>query len=69
MAAWWALEAVEGILRHNSFVKLPYEAKAIIYVMAAYALASGVPIRRYLEGRGFELLLRWSAFSSSSFSS
>lgn len=64
VAAWWSLEAVEGILRHNSLVKLPYEAKAIIYVMAAYALASGVPIRRFLEGRGFERLLRWSAFSS-----
>ncbi|MGD0378686.1 MAG: O-antigen ligase family protein [Acidimicrobiales bacterium] len=64
VAAWWALEAVEGILRHNSLVKLPYEAKAIIYVMAAYALASGVPIRRYLEGRGFERLLQWSALSA-----
>jgi O-antigen ligase len=64
VAAWWALEAVEGVLRHNSLVKLPFEAKAIIYVMAAYALASGVPIRRYLEGRGFERLLRWSALSS-----
>jgi hypothetical protein len=64
VAAWWALEAVEGVLRHNSLVKLPYEAKAIIYVMAAYALASGVPVRRYLEGRGFERLLRWSALSA-----
>jgi O-antigen ligase len=64
VAAWWALEAVEGVLRHNSLVKLPYEAKAIIYVMAAYALASGIPVRRYLEGRGFERLLRWSALSA-----
>jgi hypothetical protein len=64
VAGWWALEAVEGVLRHNSMVKLPYEAKAIIYVMAAYALAAGVPIRRYLEGRGFERLLRWSALSA-----
>ena len=64
VAAWWTVEAVEGILRHTSTVKLPYEAKAIIYVMGAYALASGVPIRRYLEGRGFELLLRWSALAS-----
>jgi O-antigen ligase len=64
VAAWWALEAVEGVLRHNSLVKLPYEAKAIIYVMGAYALASGVPVRRYLEGRGFERLLRWSALSA-----
>jgi O-antigen ligase len=64
VAGWWALEAVEGVLRHNSMVKLPYEAKAIIYVMAAYALAAGVPVRRYLEGRGFERLLRWSALSA-----
>jgi O-antigen ligase len=64
VAVWWAFEALEGILRHNSLVKLPYEAKAIIYVMGAYALASSVPVRRYLEGRGFERLLRWSALSS-----
>jgi O-antigen ligase len=64
VAAWWALEAMEGILRHNSTVKLPYEAKAIIYVMGAYALASGVPIRRFLEGRGFQLLVRWSALAA-----
>ncbi|HEY7946344.1 MAG TPA: O-antigen ligase family protein, partial [Acidimicrobiales bacterium] len=65
VAAWWSLEAVEGVLRHNSLVKLPYEAKALIYVMGAYALASGVPIRRYLEGRGFQRLVRWSALSAS----
>jgi O-antigen ligase len=64
VAAWWALEAVEGILRHNSLVKLPFEAKAIIYVMGGYALASGVPVRRYLEGRGFERLVRWSALAA-----
>jgi O-antigen ligase len=64
VAGWWFLEAVEGVLRHNSTVKLPFEAKAIIYVMAAYALAAGVPIRRYLDGRGFERLLQWSALSA-----
>jgi hypothetical protein len=64
VASWWALEAVEGVVRHNSMVKLPYEAKAIIYVMGAYALASGVPVRRFIEGRGFELLMRWSALSA-----
>ncbi len=64
VAAWWTLEAMEGVLRHNSMVKLPYEAKAIIYVMGAYALASGVPIRRFLEGRGFERLVRWSALTA-----
>ena len=61
VAAWWTLEMVEGLLRHNSTVYLPYEAKAIIYVMGAYALASGVPVRRFLEGRGFERTVRWSA--------
>ena len=64
VAAWWALEAVEGLLRHNSTVKLPFEAKAIIYVMGGYALASGVPVRRFLEGPGFQRLLRWSALSA-----
>jgi hypothetical protein len=61
VAAWWTIEAVEGYLRHNSTAKLPFEAKAIVYVMGAYALAAGVPIRRFIEGRGFERLLRWSA--------
>jgi len=61
VASWWALEAVEGVLRGNSMVKLPYEAKAIIYVMGAYALASGIPIRRFLEGGGFQRLVRWTA--------
>ncbi|HUI03557.1 MAG TPA: hypothetical protein VLZ77_08440 [Acidimicrobiales bacterium] len=64
-AAWWAVEAVEGLVRHDSTVKLPYEAKAIIYVMGAYALAAGVPLRRYLEGRGFERMLRWTAVGAS----
>jgi len=64
VAGWWTLEAVEGLLRHNSTVKLPFEAKAIIYVMGAYALTSGVPIRRFLDGRGFERLLQWSALTS-----
>jgi O-antigen ligase len=61
VAAWLTIEMVEGLIRHNSTVKLPYEAKAIIYVMGAYALASGVPIRRFLDGPGFQRLLRWSA--------
>ena len=64
VALWWTLEMVEGLLRHNSTVKLPYEAKAVIYVMGAYALASAVPVRRLLEGRGFERLFRWSAASA-----
>ncbi len=65
VAAWWAAEAVEGVIRGDSMVKLPYEAKAIIYVVGAYALASGIPIRRFLEDRGFQRLLRWSAVAAS----
>ncbi|HLI73126.1 MAG TPA: O-antigen ligase family protein [Acidimicrobiales bacterium] len=61
MAGWMAVEMIEGLVRHNSTVKLPYEAKAIIYVMGGYALASGVPIRRFLDGPGFQRLLRWTA--------
>ncbi|MGA2519802.1 MAG: O-antigen ligase family protein [Acidimicrobiales bacterium] len=64
VAAWWAVEAVEGIIRGNNTVQLPYEAKAIVYVMGAYALASGIPVRRFLEGRGFERLFRFSALGA-----
>jgi O-antigen ligase len=61
VAGWWTVELIEGLIRHNSTVKLPFEAKAIVYVMGAYALASGVPVRRFLDGPGFQRLLRWSA--------
>jgi len=64
VAGWWTLEIVEGILRHNDKTLIPYEAKAIIYVMGGYALVAGVPIRRFLDGRGFERILRWSAVIS-----
>jgi hypothetical protein len=64
VGAWWAVEAVEGLIHHNSTVKLPYEAKAIVYVVGAYALAAGVPIRKFLEGRGLQRLLRWSALGA-----
>src|SRR5690349_3951081 len=50
VAGWWAAEAVEGLVRHNSTVKLPYEAKAIIYVVGGFALLSGIPVRRFIEG-------------------
>lgn len=60
-AAWFAVAAVEGILRHNSMVKLPYEAKAIVYVVGGYALAAGVPVSRYFEARVFERVVRWSS--------
>jgi hypothetical protein len=64
VGAWWAVEAVEGVIHHNSSTQLPYEAKAIVYVMGAYALAAGVPIRKFLEGRGMQRLLRWSALAA-----
>jgi len=64
VAAWWTVEAVEGFVRHNSTVKLPYEAKAIVYVVGGFALLSGIPVRRFIEGRGFERLVRWSALAA-----
>lgn len=60
-AAWMLVALAEGILRHNSLIKLPYEAKSVIYVVGGYALASGVPIRRYLAGPGLERLVRIAA--------
>ena len=39
----------EGILYHNEFSQNIYEAKAIIYIGGAYALAAGVPVRRYYD--------------------
>ncbi len=47
--AWMAVGAVEGGLYHNQFSQNIYEAKAIWYVVGAYALAAGVPVRRYLD--------------------
>ena len=47
--AWLAVGAVEGGLYHNPFSQNIYEAKAIWYVVGAYALAAGVPVRRYLD--------------------
>jgi O-antigen ligase len=40
---------VEGVLYHNQFSQNIYEAKAIIYIGGAYALAAGVPVRRYYD--------------------
>ncbi len=47
--AWLAVGGVEGGLYHNPFSQNIYEAKAIWYVVGAYALAAGVPLRRYLD--------------------
>ena len=47
--AWMSVGAVEGWLYHNSFSVDLYEAKSIIYIVGGYALAAGVPVRRYLD--------------------
>jgi O-antigen ligase len=48
-AAWMLVGLIEGKLYHNSFSQDIYEAKDILYITGAYALAAGVPIRRYFE--------------------
>jgi O-antigen ligase len=48
-AAWMVVGAVEGKLYHNALSQDIYEAKDILYIVGAYALAAGVPIRRYLD--------------------
>ena len=49
---WLVVGSVEGGLYHNQFSQNIYEAKAIWYVVGAYALAAGVPVRRYLDSGG-----------------
>ena len=48
-AAWMAVGAVEGHLYHNALSQDLYEAKDILYIVGAYALAAGVPVRRYFD--------------------
>jgi O-antigen ligase len=48
---WMVVGIIEGHLYHNSFSQNVYEAKAIVYVVGGYALAAGVPVRRYLDTR------------------
>jgi O-antigen ligase len=62
--AWIAVAVAEGVLRHNDLVQIPYQGKVVIYVVGGYALASGVPIQRFLQGRAIELLVRWSALAA-----
>ena len=40
---------IEGKLYHNQFSQNIYEAKDIIYIGGGYALAAGVPVRRYFD--------------------
>jgi O-antigen ligase len=55
-AAWMVVGMVEGLLYHNSFSQDIFEAKDILYIVGAYALAAGVPVRRYLDsGHLFKL--------------
>jgi hypothetical protein len=58
---WLAVAGAEGFLEHNAVSQITYEGKAVIYVVGGYALAAGVPIQRFLEGRVLERLVRWSA--------
>jgi O-antigen ligase len=50
-AAWMAVGVVEGYLNHNGLSQNLYEAKSIIYVVGGFALAAGVPVRRYIDTR------------------
>ena len=49
-AAWMVVGAVEGHLYHNRLTQDLYEAKDILYIVGAYVLAAGVPVRRYIDG-------------------
>jgi hypothetical protein len=48
-AAWLVVGAVEGHLYHNQLAQILYESEDIVYIVGAYALAAGVPVRKYLE--------------------
>ena len=44
-----AVGIVEGELYHNGLSQNLYECKDLFYIVGAYALAAGVPVRRYFE--------------------
>jgi O-antigen ligase len=46
---WLFVGMIEGQLYHNPFSQNIYEAKDILYIVGAYALAAGVPVRKYFE--------------------
>lgn len=48
-AAWMVVGALEGHLYHNALSQDLYEAKDILYIVGAYALAAGVPVGRYFD--------------------
>ena len=47
--AWMVVGAVEGKLYGNGLSQDLYEAKDLFYITGAYALAAGVPIRKYID--------------------
>jgi len=46
---WLLVGIVVGKINHNPFSQIIYEGKDILYVVGAYALAAGVPVRKYLD--------------------
>jgi O-antigen ligase len=46
---WLFVGMLEGKLYYNPFSQDIYEAKDILYIVGAYALAAGVPVRKYFE--------------------
>jgi O-antigen ligase len=48
-AAWMVVGGVEGHLYHNRLTQDLYEGKDILYIVGAYALTAGVPVRRYID--------------------
>ena len=46
---WLFVGMIEGKLYGNPFSQDIYEAKDILYIVGAYALAAGVPVRKYFE--------------------
>jgi O-antigen ligase len=46
---WLAAGIIEGKLYGNQFSQIIYQGKEILYVVGAYALAAGVPVRKYFD--------------------
>jgi hypothetical protein len=64
-AAWMVVGAIEGHLYHNSLSQDLYEAKDILYIVGAYALAAGVPVRKYFDSGDLQKL-GWLAVACAS---
>ena len=48
-AALLVLGMAEGKLNHNPFSQVIFEGKDILYIVGGYALAAGVPVRKYFD--------------------